>query len=330
MFIESNVQISQGYSEGKWEYETKNTGDPYQTEEKSTSNNFRPNAELLVGIGRIEPVEDMRLAIYILEELQKAKRLKRVPTKAEIIEFAELISTLRNERFFDSRLKRIHELEQLDTFLVSKDLISDYDATHFAIIMDNWDYAAGPDRNAGWRISTGIGGSINWNKMESISWTNNYMDFTSNSDYTRSQLRGILNLIYAKPVNLYWQIDFGIQLIMGTDMYGKDKIFVLDSDVNKFIIVSPYCSVGYYPNSRSSYRLSLSPDYYNRIDENPQYLSLDFIIGGNYYISQQLRLNFGIHSYFKHGESQTGSFLYDDYKNGFNYSAHVDLTYSIL
>ncbi|MBN2613365.1 MAG: hypothetical protein JXB00_17560, partial [Bacteroidales bacterium] len=103
LFIESNVQLVNLYSNSKSEYETENKLNPYKSEQKISRHRVYSSAEILIGTGRIEPVQDMRLALYILEELQKANRLKRIPTEVEINEFAQLISSLRNERFFDNR-----------------------------------------------------------------------------------------------------------------------------------------------------------------------------------------------------------------------------------
>ncbi|MFO7657687.1 MAG: hypothetical protein R6W78_11515 [Bacteroidales bacterium] len=329
LFIESNVQIRNSYFVNKREHETENALNPYKSKQKITSQSISTSAELLIGTGRIEPVQDMRLALYILEELQKANRLKRIPTEAEINEFARLISTLRNERFFDNRLKRVHELEQLDTFLVSKSLISDYDATHFAIIMDNWDYAKGPNRSAGWRISTGIGEYVAWNLAKRTYWTNNLIDNNMKSKFTNSQLIGIVKFNYAKPINLYWQLDFGSQFSVGKNMQGEDKIFVMDSSATTYLSFDPFCTVGYYPNSRSNYIVNLSGNYYNWIDKDYNF-GLNLNISGNYYISQQVRLNFAIIPSFVFRDVESRSLSSYGYNNGFDCSVYATFTYSIL
>lgn len=77
-----------------------------------------------VGHGRIEPVEDARLAIYILEELNKAGKISEIPGDVVVLEMAREISRIKRERFFDTRLRKIKELMVIDSFLVANKLIS--------------------------------------------------------------------------------------------------------------------------------------------------------------------------------------------------------------
>lgn len=75
---------------------------------------FQPGIRLGGGIGRIEPVGDLRRAIYILDDLFENDRLNRLPNENEIVQLADKVAQLRNQRFFDSRLRRIYEIKSLD------------------------------------------------------------------------------------------------------------------------------------------------------------------------------------------------------------------------
>ncbi|MCK7473965.1 MAG: hypothetical protein MZV49_11495 [Rhodopseudomonas palustris] len=47
-------------------------------------NEFNVSIPIIVGFGRIEQVQDCRLALYIFDELNKVGRLNRIPTNDEI------------------------------------------------------------------------------------------------------------------------------------------------------------------------------------------------------------------------------------------------------
>ena len=82
--------------------------------------NFTPSIGW--GIGRIENVTDARQAIYILEDFKKNGILSRDLTKDELFEFAQLISTVKNKRFLDSRLHRIDEITTMFNIVTGKQI----------------------------------------------------------------------------------------------------------------------------------------------------------------------------------------------------------------
>jgi hypothetical protein len=330
LFIEPNVNLSDYYYNYRFKNESESAGSSGKHESKNVGHTLNTEIELLFGKGRLEPIEDMRLALYILEELNKANRLKRIPGKEEINEFASLISALRNERFFDSRLKRIHEMEKVDEFLVSKDLISDYDATHFAIIMDNWYYASGPPRKTGWSISAGVREGMGRLHYKRNTWIDDILDNEWNAKSITSFIMGVLKLAYAKPLNLYWQLDYGAELAYGKRMRG-DKLFVSNALGSIDFVATAFCTMGYYPNSRSSYVLRLSGNYSeSKTDELYDDLSLVLLFSGNYYISPKVRLNFSVNSdYLKYnpqGIIWTGS----GYRKRLFNSVSAGILYSII
>ena len=86
---------------------TKRFGDGADQPRNNTSKVLELSVPLRVGKGRIERVEDARQAIYILENLAKRRVLSRELTGEEIDAFARVISTVKNKRFFDARLRLI-------------------------------------------------------------------------------------------------------------------------------------------------------------------------------------------------------------------------------
>jgi hypothetical protein len=108
-----------------------------------------------IGHGRIEPIEDLRLAIYILEELNKAGRIDKMPPENVVLEMAKEISKIKKKRFFDTRIKKISELQAVDSFLLANNIVVSHDINYFAVLNDQWDYASGPSRTSGFSVNTG-------------------------------------------------------------------------------------------------------------------------------------------------------------------------------
>ena len=53
-------------------------------------------------------------------------------------------------------LRKMEEIEKVDSFLQAKGIITLADARYFTIVNDNWDYAQGPVRESGKRLSAGL------------------------------------------------------------------------------------------------------------------------------------------------------------------------------
>lgn len=249
---------------------------------------------LFIGLGRIEQVEDARLAVYILDELSTAGSLAHQPTNDEVLEFAKLISELKNERFFDGRLKKISELQQVVSFLKTHNLLVKDDIQAFAIVNDNWDYAQGPQRASGSRLTFSIAPS--WDYRKSSNKQTNFLDYVSKT----KKLSGAIGVeyCYEKPVSLLWQRTLKVTtgFSFGKSTYEPSENFSVDSDVKDYFI-SLETGIGYYPNSRTNFNFSLSGAYskdFNNSDADSEgdYFLLAPTIRAYYYISPQLRLTF--------------------------------------
>jgi hypothetical protein len=303
------------------------------------------NASLLIGEGRIEPVEDARLAVYILQDLQKINTLVRIPTEEEILEFSSLISQLKNKRFFDYRLHKIEELKEIDRFLREKGLVRENDMAYFAAVNDNWDYSAGPSRSTGSKFYAGIMPAIYLSSyLDHTNVYDNYMNIThyKELDDTRQlKLSWIAGYEWNKPFKLNWQFQYGAALV-----YTSSDSRVLDQELSvttksRFNQFSPheYFNIDYYPNSRTYFSAGVSINQslysnYNWISADNSWpetihlntysanLNFDFY----YYLSPQLRLN---------GTWNLTSRLISDKilstsRNSFNQNFNIGLIYSLF
>jgi hypothetical protein len=246
--------------------------------------------------GRIENVEDARLTIYILDELKKQNKLKRIPTEDEITEISEFITVEQNRRFFDSRLKKIETLSLLDSILDEKGLTENSDLIYFTSLMDMWDYGNLYERKSGFEFFIGFVHGIDFGYYTNSN--SKYYDYT-NSSYNISdssynfvdkyffEIFPVLSINYYKPIKQNWQFSTGI----------GDGVFL---------------EMGYFPDTRTYTSINISIS-------NVFKLQYDLF----YYISPKFRfsmnLNYNYNNLFKI-KSITNNQTYFDIGLGLHYS----------
>lgn len=351
LFIETDLQVDyyQGYSRSETDSIEETTGIIYY-HSMDQSNSTRVNARLpiLIGYGRIERTEDARLAVYILDDLKKLNKLTREPTEAEITELAQVIAQLKNERFFDVRHKKIWEIEQLDSFLVKTGLVSDIDAAYFTSVKDNWDYASGPKRETGFRISAGVMPGYFYsfhhsNNSYSSSGVSIY-DYIFENILKSTSFQGLICSKYELPINLYWQFsiisDIRAGIFKDRYEYGIITNSTGQSD-GKIANADLKLQLGYYPNSRTYFNSGLQY-YFNFSDEKDKdeddqtirrYHKASYFLEGYYYLSPQLRFTlYGNVSY----NIRDNDYIYSDasvsnstYKRWL-YQLSLGVTYSFM
>ena len=314
---------------------------------KDRSADFSLSLPISVGKGRIEPVEDARLAAYIIEELTKHGKITSQPSESKILEFASVISGIKRKRFFDSRERRIEELQTVDSFLVKNNIVSSGDIVYFTRLSDQWDYASGPARNSGFLVNFGINDAISLSKRISDE-TYSFSHIVDTSRLNVFTVGVFGNMQYSKPLNLYWQSDLTMNLAYN---YLITK-FPLKNSGNDFNLneLSPSLgySIQYLPDSRTSVRLSLGTNYmyaFGKI-KTYDYVSGDYVNGRAsrnafspfmrfdmyYYLSPQLRLSMNWNfsndlnsSKYKYEESnynndQKDRYLYNNFSLTLTYS----------
>jgi hypothetical protein len=313
-FLELDPQVNFSYFNSRTEDESKtddgNLSGTLQLQSKILSTDLA--VPVLIGYGRIEPVQDARLAIYILDDLKKAGRLKRDVSEEDITALAERVSEVLNERIFDNRERIIWQLEQINSILHEMDLITTSDMVYFNKLRDNLDFAKGPYRGSGFTISGGIAPEYIIDQEHRIRDQQSFdPDIIDHDDETRKVQRiglGIpVKASFEKPINLYWQISVSNELKYAfySDLDAMDFADNASTDTEeKFtasgIENSMQVLLGYYPNSRTTFQLSnlLTLSRYNSIPQEDDVDELKTMESGNYtslnvyyYISPQLRLS---------------------------------------
>lgn len=261
--------------------------------DKSEQKYFSKSASFQIGggIGRIEQVGDLRHAILILSELQDRGKLSRESEKAETIELAELISKLKNLRFFDSRKRKEANLVTIDSFLVSKGLVTETDISYFTGLEDIWVYGDIFRESGNQLILT----ANPYYMITNNDYTPNYFENDKEEDFLMSYL---LKYISRNPISIKWQMDYDLGIRHSSTRHLQQ---LSSSSPEKLYYSSAYVkgTLGYYPNTRTYLSLSGETGISNQNDKkalDSENYSLNYSISGNtyYYISERLRLNLSL------------------------------------
>jgi hypothetical protein len=309
-FIEINLLASASLN--RYSYNENRENNNYETENADHSVNGTVGLPIKTGWGRIEPIQDARHAIYIIDELKKLNRLSNIQNKDSITHLAEFISEIKNKRFFDTRLQQIYEIEAVDSFLFAHGYCNNRDSRYFTTLNDNWVYGSVPFRNSGSRFSLVFYPAYLYSNtyrhdVTVISNGNEIDPFYAREDMSvyGIMLTGGFEYTVEKPINLFWQNTTQFNGYLGT-FEGKQKDYENGMD-NTSLSIPDFqfeCidKLGFYPNTRTSLNLQLSAKYIYLFDNSNiannitgasgQGVKLGSNININYYISPKFRLNF--------------------------------------
>jgi hypothetical protein len=320
--------------------------------EENRQQNLLFSVPVSFGKGRIEPVEDARLAVYILDELFKNSRIGQRPSDAVILAMASEISAIKRKRFFDSRIRKIEELQVIDSFLAANNIVSKSDIVYFTRLNDMWNYASGPARNTGFSASFGIDNSANLTRSQSEIIFNSTDTSKADNRMNIYTLGPFVNIMYSRPLNLYWQSDLSFtqsyHYQIKRDPLNENSIYS-NEELNLLTTTLRY-ELMFIPNSRTSAALSAGCQYTYSFGGNYGYdPSTGTDVPGNlkgnnlnpggglavqYYISPQVRLYFSWSIYHSSTRDRTeydtgladNTYKYDSFNN----NIYLTFTYSIF
>lgn len=246
-----------------------------------------------LGVGRIERVEDMRQAIYIVDAIQQQGRLKRQLTGDELFRFSQLISAVKNKRFLDSRLHLIDEITTVDGFLTGNGLVDKSDAAYFTSLYDMWQYGDLFSRKSGSELQLKLFSRL------SVSDTRNYLNsmIPDTSHLITEVNNGFyghagLTYTYEKPFRLNWQHSARaganathIRNVM------QDK----ERPANTSAEVFAGYQLGFYPSTRTRLQAGISQSLWSGKVENVTDWTLmaETVMQCSvyYYVSRQVRVS---------------------------------------
>ncbi len=292
-FVETDFISSYTYSRS---YSSDNSSS-YASKSDFKDHRFIAYVPIKVGIGRIEEVQDERHALYIFDELAKQGRVSSTMNNEDVLAFARLISKLKNKRFFDSRIRKIYEIETIDSFLVANDYVTESDARYFTTLNDFWLYGGEPVRKSGTRFSGGIYPGYYFYDYDRL-YKYGYEDEKSDR-IDAFLLNAGFELNYEKPINRYFQNSIALEGFGGT-VVGKvkssnDKVSVPNLQLGY------KQTIGFYPNTRTDVTFSYGAKFvqlFGNSDEtsdkiSPEALGARFMsnLGVNYYVSPRVMLS---------------------------------------
>lgn len=280
LFLEVAPDLGYNISEIK-----RTTGGIVDTNNKS--NSFNALIDLGVGIGRMEKVSDLWQAYYILEKLKGQNSLVRELDEKDIFEFASFASKLKNKRFFDARLRKIAELQAMDSLLHKQGLIKASDISYFTTLNDYWSFAYFRDRESGRVLKFWLSPQYSRYYYKSVG--------TSSQISTDTKLFSNLSFNCTKQLNLFWDRHLNVLLSNETliDKTGSNS----DNYPENIFHTDVNFGFDFFPNSRTSVSASVGyggsegiyQEYSNTFIKqwsNRIYFGLD----GVYYVSPQLQI----------------------------------------
>lgn len=269
-------------------------------------NDLNFNSGIAIGKGRIENVTDARHAVYILESLSQSGSLNRMLTNDEVFRFAQTISKVKNKRFLDARLHKIDEITTVDSFFVTRSLLTAQNARYFTTLYDMWEFGGLYQRYSGQSFELGI--TPSWRFVKRNSEYNNQLQINTDETIGREVY---LKYRYEKSAGLNWQ--HSLSAMLGLNL-NRLTVETKNGDGAQSIQrITPLGSVFdaaytlyYYPSTRT--RFSLTARQYNtdKIFEtqvqlpNQEKYTVQFTnytylnLNADYYVSQQLRLSGGV------------------------------------
>lgn len=342
LYFSSNVFISLGgsgnfrKSKSDYSYEGIYPEDLEETTEKFGEYNAK--IQLGTGKGRLESVEDARQAIYILENLSKRGVLTRKLTDDEIFTLSQLISSVKNKRFFDSRLHLIDEISTVDSFFVENNLLESSNASYFTTLYDYWQNGALFERLSGKEFHSFVSADFTHLRYDKEELNINETLY----NYNKYNLYWENRYSYEKPVNLYWQNSIFASLSVGYYQLhpGISEVGDFEGNNIRYYLRGNY-SWSYYPNSRTNlsawanqqfgYIDMVSFENERTFENSGKFFTSFTSIGGNlnYYISPQFRLSASTGIFFDYQKGKIRSADENDNYLNTRVQSNIALTYSI-
>jgi hypothetical protein len=327
----SNRFLEYGGSVGLGEnyYSTRNVTDT--TVHEYSSNKIPLSLQLTLGHGhgRLENIEDAVEALYILNELKEKGITTKTVSEEDIRQFADCITKIKQERFFDERLYRQKSMTGLVNKLLELGLIDKESISTFNTIADYHYFAGFYPRYSGNVLKYGAEPFVNYT-------------FGSNepNDYQeRAFTKGVaLNVLYNSetPVSLKWQksltlsAKYSIQDEKSKYKGGGNDWTNRDNEPTQTYNAYASYAVNYSPNTRTSMGAGAYGSFHH--SDLDKYSNLNVGLSGHvkYYISERLKFNINLQLYYYDSNSNTSGEMANSNTNGITSNLNAGFTYSLF
>jgi len=287
------------------------------------------------GHGRLEYVDDMVEAIYILNELSENKQLAREPDDKTFKLFADQITLIKNERFFDHRLYRQKSMKVLTEKLMELGLIDKESISLYNTLMDYHFQANFQQRPSGQRLEYSISPNLNYSTQEE---KNKEGQISSSQKELQTRIIAGISYDNSLPLSLKWQRNFNLSFMYRIEELKENFFNGTDSEEftsdEDYMQINGQFSLGYYPNTRTSINSGIQAILVNTKSEITGWNGMGSLFSTiNYYFSERLRLNVNLTLYYlgsKMNYQEESITPYWVIHNSFNTSINSSLIYSIF
>lgn len=252
--------------------------------------------------------------------------MSRILNEDEVFQLASKISQLRNQRFFDSRLRDIYELKSLDSLLNKTGIVGDMDATYLTSLNDMWLYGD-ESRYSGTRLQISILGKLNYSfQKKEIKFYNESLISNSNitkiNDYTESA--GIdFSLDSYKPIGLKWQRYFSASFAYNHFFFDK----ILEFKYNEAFEGRIQYSYKWFMNTRTNASFGVEGSYsncdYSSDSKDRKAVTCSVFSELNYYFSPKLKASASLSLSYQRIDMQ-------NLQNSFVFNNALGISYAIF
>lgn len=268
-------------------------------------------APVSAGKGRIDPIDQGHVAFFMMKDLEKQLEFDREISTQDYVELSALIATLRRIRNFDARLRRIEQMNEIDSFFKEKGLLKETGGAFFTTVYDNYFFM-------GQTISRFNGKRF----MVEVNPGAHFMNsFTKSDIYSQanSNLRRTLNLrlVYEKytQINNNWQkyVSYGVGVRSVSDsswLWHSDVVQRNSSSSREAgSFATAKHQMWFFPSSRTALNGGVETGiYYNGLVSNAAkdlYMEVVPYFSMEYYVSPATRLNMSFSMQFNQQLMQT-------------------------
>jgi len=303
-----------GFASFNYGYQSQEFTDSLETDiDKDKSYSIRLEPVIGIGKGRLEPVSDVAMALFILQDAADLGVDLAAVTTEDIYAFASLMAEVRNRRILDFRRMRIAELRDLYAHMRTNGWVLPDDPGFFTVLTDNWIYTNVFFRQAGKRWTYSLSPRYFLSKH-----------FLSSLDSERQEIGAGITIDYQKhqPVNLYRDNRRSHTLSLN---YGHaENEILIYGPLGDYAQLKFDNSIGrsWYPNNRTNITGNINLDYrYYRFFEPHIYIPEEdqHVINAGagfqafYFLSYSTQLN--LDARLQYGYSSGGALV--DIVNGF-------------
>ncbi|MFM9949830.1 MAG: hypothetical protein ACKV1O_17980 [Saprospiraceae bacterium] len=305
--------------------------------QKSWEFDLNASLPLKIGKGRIEPIDDVFIAKFMMDDLMENGILNADLSQEQLFSLGQVMAAARNQRIFDGRRQRIYELTQLDNWFKENGLTeSKSDMLYFTTVADNWLFSFRNVRSAGERYAVGAA---------PFALFNHFRDFAPGISKGHFGISVFGEYDNERPINQFWQVEKRARA--GVE-YLNNPVDANDGLYNEWLRPFAEASLGYgyFPNSRTIVLAdaSLRYEYYIGADNNVfdfdyHVIQPEIRLEATYFVNYQFRITGALNgSYFWSSDNADGAvfpsfelpFSINSGNRGFNFSSNVSLLYSFF